>query len=60
MAEALGLARPDPQAIDTVLARRLPGVESFSHRAARLESARKPADILAAATGDPLALLNLK
>lgn len=49
LAERLGLARPDPQAIDEALARRLPQEEPFTHRAARLEAAAKPADILAAA-----------
>ncbi len=49
LAERLGLARPDPEAIDAALARRLPGEEPFSRRAARLEAADKPADILAAA-----------
>lgn len=49
LAERLGLARPDPEAIDAALARRLPGEESFTSRAARLEAADKPADILAAA-----------
>ncbi|WP_086617966.1 DUF4350 domain-containing protein [Erythrobacter tepidarius] len=49
LAERLGLARPDPDALDQALARRLPLVEPFSRRAARLEAAGKPADILAAA-----------
>lgn len=49
MAERLGLARPDPDAIDKSLARRLPDEEPFTRRIARLEAARKPADILAAA-----------
>lgn len=49
LAERLGLARPDPQAIDAALARRLPQEEPFSRRAARLEAATKPADILSAA-----------
>jgi hypothetical protein len=49
IAERLGLARPDPQAIDAALARRLPGEEPFTRRAARLEAASKPADILTAA-----------
>lgn len=49
MAERLGLARPDPQAIDAALARRLPGEEPFTRRAARLEAASSPADILTAA-----------
>jgi hypothetical protein len=49
LAERLGLARPDPQAIDEALARRLPQEEPFTRRAARLEAAAKPADILAAA-----------
>ena len=49
IAERLGLARPDPQAVDAALARRLPDEEPFSRRAARLEAATKPADILSAA-----------
>ncbi|MFN4020186.1 MAG: DUF4350 domain-containing protein [Erythrobacter sp.] len=49
LADRLGLARPDPQALDEALARRLPSEEPFSRRAARLEAAGKPADILAAA-----------
>lgn len=49
IADRLGLARPDPEAIDAALARRLPAEEPFTRRTARLEAARKPADILAAA-----------
>ncbi|WP_301750560.1 DUF4350 domain-containing protein [uncultured Erythrobacter sp.] len=49
LAERLSLARPDPQAIDDALARRLPQEEPFTRRAARLEAAAKPAEILAAA-----------
>lgn len=49
LAERLGLPRPDAQAIDAALARRLPAEEPFTRRAARLEAARRPADILAAA-----------
>lgn len=49
LARALGLARSEPQAIDRALARRLPGEEPFTARAARLEAARSPADILSAA-----------
>lgn len=51
LAERLGLSRPDPEAIDAALARRLPEEEPFTRRAARLEAATKPADILAAAQG---------
>lgn len=51
LAERLGLSRPDPQAIDAALARRLPDEEPFTRRAARMEAAVKPADILAAAQG---------
>ena len=51
LAERLGLARPDPDAIDAALARRLPEEEPFTRRAARMEAATKPADILAAAQG---------
>ena len=49
VAEKLGLARPDREAIDAALARRLPDAEPFTRRAARMEAAAKPADILAAA-----------
>jgi hypothetical protein len=49
VAERLGLARPDREAIDAALARRLPGEEPFSRRAARMEGAAKPAEILSAA-----------
>lgn len=49
LAERLGLARPDPEAIDAALARRLPLEEPYTRRAARLEAADKPAAILAAA-----------
>lgn len=49
LAERLGLARPDAQAIDAALARRLPAEEPYTRRAARLEAAEKPADLLAAA-----------
>jgi hypothetical protein len=49
LAERLGLSRPDPEAIDAALARRLPAEEPFTRRAARLEAADRPADILAAA-----------
>jgi hypothetical protein len=49
IAERLGLSRPDPQAIDAALARRLPLEEPFTRRAARLEAAETPAEILAAA-----------
>ena len=49
LAERLGLTRHDPAALDEALARRLPAEEPFSRRAARLEAAGKPAEILAAA-----------
>lgn len=49
IAERLGLSRPDGAAIDAALARRLPDEEPFTRRAARLEAASKPADILSAA-----------
>lgn len=49
LADRLGLARPDAQAIDDALARRFPAEEPFTRRAARLEAAAKPAEILAAA-----------
>jgi hypothetical protein len=51
LADRLGLARAEPQAIDAALARRLPQAEPFTHHAARIEAARKPAEILAAAQG---------
>lgn len=49
LAERLGLARPDPEAIDAALARRLPNEEPFTRRAARIEAADRPADLVAAA-----------
>jgi hypothetical protein len=49
LGDRLGLARPVPEAIDAALARRLPDEEPFTHRAARLEAAKTPAEILAAA-----------
>jgi hypothetical protein len=49
IAERLGLARADGAAIDAAMARRLPLEEPFTRRAARLEAATKPADILTAA-----------
>ena len=49
LADRLGLARHDPASLDQALARRLPLEEPFSRRAARLEAAGKPADILSAA-----------
>ncbi|UYV16868.1 DUF4350 domain-containing protein [Porphyrobacter sp. ULC335] len=49
LAERLGLSRAEPEAIDDALARRLPMEEPFTRRAARMEAATKPADILAAA-----------
>ena len=49
LAERLGLSRPDWAAIDAALSRRLPMEEPFTHRAARMDAARTPADILAAA-----------
>ncbi|PKP93270.1 MAG: hypothetical protein CVT75_06380 [Alphaproteobacteria bacterium HGW-Alphaproteobacteria-14] len=49
LAERLGVARRDAAAIDAALARRLPEEEPFSRRAARLEAATRPADILGAA-----------
>lgn len=49
LADRLGLVRAEPDAIDAALARRLPSEEPFSRRAARLESADRPADILGAA-----------
>lgn len=49
VAERLGVPRADAAAIDAALARRLPEEEPFSRRAARLEAATRPADILSAA-----------
>lgn len=49
IARSLGLARPERAAIDASLAQRLPDEEPFSRRAARLEAARTPADIMSAA-----------
>ena len=49
LAERLGLQRADAAVIDAALARRLPNEEPFSRRAARLEGATKPSDILGAA-----------
>lgn len=49
IAERLGLARHDAEMIDAALARRLPAEEPFSRRAARLEAAARPAELLAAA-----------
>lgn len=49
LAHRLGLTRADAAEIDAALARRLPGEEPFSARAARLEAARRPADIVRAA-----------
>lgn len=49
LARQLGLPRPDPAAIDAALAVRLPDEEPFTIRAARLEAATNPADILNAA-----------
>ncbi|MFM7376672.1 MAG: DUF4350 domain-containing protein [Erythrobacter sp.] len=51
LAERLGLSRPDPEAIDAALARRLPTEEPFTRRAARLEAAQTSASVLAAARG---------
>lgn len=49
IADRLGLARADIPAIDAALARRLPTEEPFSRRAARMQAARTPADLVAAA-----------
>lgn len=49
LADKLGLTRHDAASLDAALARRLPDEEPFSRRAARLEAATKPADILSAA-----------
>ncbi|AWW75808.1 hypothetical protein CD351_15365 [Erythrobacter sp. KY5] len=47
--KALGIARPDGETIDAAIAQRLPDQEPFSHLAARLHDARRPAEILRAA-----------
>lgn len=49
LARMLGLVRHDREAVDDALARRLPGEEPFSARAARMENADKPIEILRAA-----------
>ena len=49
LAQRLGLAKPDPAAIDAALARRLPGEEPFSYRAQRLCDATSSTEILRAA-----------
>lgn len=49
LARLLGLAKPDTEAIDAALQRRLPNEEPFSIRAARMQNAERPADILRAA-----------
>ena len=46
LARMLGLAKPDRDAIDQALERRLPGEPAFSATADRIERARNPADIL--------------
>lgn len=49
LARALNLARHDPASLDAALARRTPNEEPYSPRAARLDAAASPADILSAA-----------
>ena len=49
LSRALGLSKPDAASIDEALARRLPSEEPYSYRAARLENAEKPSEILRAA-----------
>ncbi len=49
VARSLGLVRHDPASLDAALAVRAPDEEPFSPRAARLEAAATPADILSAA-----------
>ena len=49
MARSLGIAKPEPEAIDTALAVRAPGEPSFTTRANALRNATKPSDILRAA-----------
>ncbi|MEM6909418.1 MAG: DUF4350 domain-containing protein [Pseudomonadota bacterium] len=49
LAHALGLAKPDPDAIDAALKVRLPLEEPFTVRAAQLRNANTPTEILRAA-----------
>lgn len=49
LGKALGLAKPNPQAIDLALKQRLPGEEPFSIRVARLQNATKAIDLVRAA-----------
>ena len=49
LADALGLAKPDPEAIDAALRVRLPQEEPYTLRAQRLRAANAPSDILRAA-----------
>ncbi|MEM6476294.1 MAG: DUF4350 domain-containing protein, partial [Pseudomonadota bacterium] len=49
LADALGLAKPDPEAIDAALRIRLPQEEPYTRRAQRLRAANTPSDILRAA-----------
>ena len=49
MGSALGLAKPDAEAIDTALRQRLPDEEPFSNRVAKLQNATRAGDILRAA-----------
>jgi len=45
------MTRPDEEALDEALARRLPDEEPFSRRATRMRQAQRPADILREAQG---------
>ncbi|MEL6487471.1 MAG: hypothetical protein AAFQ13_10060, partial [Pseudomonadota bacterium] len=49
IARSLGIAKSEPEAIDTALAVRAPGEPSFTARANELRKATKPSDILRAA-----------
>ena len=49
MGSALGLAKPDAEAVDTALRQRLPDEEPFSNRVTKLQNATRAADILRAA-----------
>lgn len=49
LANLLGLAKSDPEAIDAAIQRRLPQEEPFSRRANRLREATSPSEILRAA-----------
>ncbi|MEL7188050.1 MAG: DUF4350 domain-containing protein [Pseudomonadota bacterium] len=49
VAKAMGLQKPDPEAIDAAMQSRFPQEEPFTHRAAKLRSATSAGDIVRAA-----------